>query len=487
MVRLLIITNIILLIVSVLVYIIVFRVNLRFLIQPPVCKNCNVILVSIDTLGANHLPCYGYKRNTAPNLCRFAKENVLFTNSFSNAPWTLPSHFSIFTSLYPKHHGMEHPKDSLDEKITTVTEIFKSKGYDTMYVGPLDDPNLPLEKGLGRGFDTIEDSKYRDIATWDKGYKKLIDNAKKGKSTFLFLHTYWVHAPYVVGDLGRKNINYTFTKASIPEIPLMVKNVNKFTQGFYEYMLQNGDEEIVDALKQTTDLSQAEKKFKSLMNERKGVKNIFFGDYYLETLAKSDSTVLYGRDLYDELIYYLDNSIARLFSLLSKKELANNTVLIITSDHGEEFMEHGNVAHPGNDLFNTLTATPLIMYIPGIKERNIPQLVQSIDVAPTMLNLVGIDKPTTFEGIDLTGLIQKRDNAKTNTYLISNGIGIDSIRDSKLKLYVSYPGFKNSEKMKLFDLQKDPSEQHNVISENKQAAQKLLNALEMIIYKRKLQ
>src|SRR4029078_11710125 len=77
------------------------------------CPNCNVILVSVDTLGSNHLPCYGYYRNTAPNLCKFANDNVLFFHSYSNASWTLPSHFSMFTALYPKHHGVNEDNDVL--------------------------------------------------------------------------------------------------------------------------------------------------------------------------------------------------------------------------------------------------------------------------------------------------------------------------------------------------------------------------------------
>src|SRR3989344_4435924 len=70
------------------------------------CKDCNVILVLLDTLGTNHLPCYGYERDTAPILCAFAKENVMFQNAYSNATWTLPSHVSAFTGLYPETHNV---------------------------------------------------------------------------------------------------------------------------------------------------------------------------------------------------------------------------------------------------------------------------------------------------------------------------------------------------------------------------------------------
>ena len=106
--------------------------------QKPVCERCNVILVSLDTLSALHLPCYGYQRNTAPNLCRFAKENILFQNSYSQTPFTISSHFSIFTSLYPTTHQMLRPYTGyLKEEYLTLPQVFRLNGYQTIYNGSL--------------------------------------------------------------------------------------------------------------------------------------------------------------------------------------------------------------------------------------------------------------------------------------------------------------------------------------------------------------
>ena len=117
--------NISLLITSIYLGLVIFHVDVRSFFNKPICDHCNVILISLDTLGANHLPCYGYERNTSPNLCNFAKENVFFTNAFSNASWTLPSHFSIFTSLYPNHHNMiNYGTIKLDRITDTIAELF---------------------------------------------------------------------------------------------------------------------------------------------------------------------------------------------------------------------------------------------------------------------------------------------------------------------------------------------------------------------------
>src|SRR3989344_6085507 len=97
-----------------------------------ICKDCNVILISLDTLRAKSLPCYGYEKNTAPNLCEFAKKSFLFTNSYSQSAYTLDSHFSIFTSLLPSSHGMTTLfVNTLNEKVQTITQILRNSGYKT--------------------------------------------------------------------------------------------------------------------------------------------------------------------------------------------------------------------------------------------------------------------------------------------------------------------------------------------------------------------
>ncbi len=471
-------------------YSIIFHVNISPSAKLPLCNHCNVILISLDTLGSNHLPCYGYDRNTAQNLCDFAQKNVLFTKSYSNAPWTLPSHFSIFTSLYPKHHGVENfYKDTLDASVVTLPQILQKNDYDTIYIGPTDNPSLPLDKGLGKGFSEI--IKYLDIDTWQIGYESLIKNNREGKSTFLFLHTYWVHAPYFIGDLGGEKTKRLYTDKYYPQIPITYSQMyNSFSSGLYDYILhsQAMDEFVTDRktlsqLKNSKNFSQAEKIFNSLSSSDQYVLRY---NYYSYLLQENPDISAYAIDLYDELIYYLDQRLVTLFNLLKTPSIANNTIVIITSDHGEEFMEHGSINHPEDHIFNSTTATPLIMYIPGISNKKINNMVQSIDLLPTILGITGINKPSGIDGIDLTDMISGKERAAHNDYLISQGKNIDSIRDQRWKLYVHYNGLSNRD-LNLYDLENDPDETHNFgINEKAKIIKDLESVLELTIYKRPL-
>ncbi len=273
--------NICLLLIVVYLGLTIFHIDLKSLFIRPVCKDCNVILISLDTLGANHLPCYGYDRNTAPNLCKFASENILFRNAYSNAGWTLPSHFSIFTSLYPKHHNMETYSDTLSNKIPTLTEILNKNGYQTIWVGSTNDPTLPLNKGLGRGFNKIISNAYRtNIDQWTKGLNDFIENSNKGKKTFLFLHTYWVHDPYLLGNIPNRDKNL-FIKDNAYSIPMTTDEFFQFTSGFYKFLIDslsqdnneslvnllsaNKKEELIIKLKSAKDLADREAIFTSFL------------------------------------------------------------------------------------------------------------------------------------------------------------------------------------------------------------------------------
>lgn len=413
----------------------------------PVCPKCNVILISLDTLGSNHLPCYGYNRNTAPFLCRFAKENIFFINSYSNASQTLPSHFSIFTSLYPSHHNMMVPlRDYLDHNIKTITQLLKNNGYQTWYVGITTATQLPLDKGLGRGFDFIINDD--TISNWETVVKELRKNTEDQKPTFIFFHTYWVHAPYLVEDRGGGS-KRLFTNQEFSKIPLTQKDFRTFSKGFYDYVLDSFESRvkssyaveslrrnraIYSALKRAKSLKQAEKIF----NDLPGFEQFsFYMDYYFDKSidVKDKEQIEYIKALYDETIFYLDRRLKKFFSSLLIEPIAKKTIIIITADHGEEFFEHGNTGH-GINLYNTNTAVPLIMYIPGIKKREIDNLVEGVDIFPTVANLLGISFPKNLDGADLSELIVGKEKNINKNYLISELSYKASIRDERWKLYM---------------------------------------------------
>lgn len=433
------------------------------------CTNCNVVLVSLDTLRADDLPCYGYKNDTAPNLCKFAKDNVLFENMFTQSSYTLTSHYSLFTSLYPSSHGIlyGYSQDVLRPAHKTLTEVLKGRGYETIYVGPTTDTNLPLNKGIGRGFDYVFTG---DIEGWGAGLSKLEQNSKTGKPTFLFLHSYRVHDPYIVDT----NLQRLFSSGAHPNIPLSEKEYRQFTPDFLASILKNlsdriakGGDQIAtkdleiykDKLTQAKNIDEAAKIFSTLPVYEQ---NSFYGARYPRPgIQKTDTQqIQYLRGLYDERIWYQDQELQTTFyGFLSARGLLKNTIVAITADHGDEFMEHGNFFHASN-VYNSTTHVPLIMAIPGVKRKRIQTLTQSIDIYPTLLSLLDIPTLSPVEGTSFANYLLGRALLQKEQYLFSEHANWSSVRSGKWKLYTQKEG--NETKIELYNTQKDPDEQKDI-------------------------
>lgn len=379
----------------------------------PICNHCNVIVVSVDTLSALHLPCYGYSRNTSPHLCTFARDHIWFTNSYAQSFFTLPSHFSIFTSLYPSTHGvLTTLTDSLGLNHTTLTQILQSKGYNTLYFGPINNEMLPLDKGIGRGFDYINPTYTYDrgeLQNWYKGIDMLKANQRQGKPTFLFLHTYAVHEPFLP-----KTTALHFTTDRIPDLPLTEEAFYKLTPELVVYLQnyfrQNPIERVVDPAVRSTyerflnagNSANTIRLYTELLNT--GISDFGWplSEYYYMNNGNNPQKVAYMKALFDELILQLDGELPTFFDRL-KPLLQTNTILIITADHGEGFMEHGELLH--TTLYNEVLRVPLIMSIPQVAPVTVRTPVEGIDIYPTVLRLLGIHPESEIEGTDMTGSI----------------------------------------------------------------------------------
>ena len=162
----------------------------------------NVVLISIDTLRADHLSCYGYTRKTSPNIDELAQQGAIFLNAFSQSPKTAPSHMTIMTSLYPDVHGVMNwdrkPTKRLDDSIPTIAEVLKNLGYTTVaFTGG---GNVHPSFGFDKGFDIYSFTKKYSVSgkyygVIDEAISWINDNYKK--EFFLFFHTYVVHDPYL--------------------------------------------------------------------------------------------------------------------------------------------------------------------------------------------------------------------------------------------------------------------------------------------------
>ncbi len=438
--------------------------------QPYACKNCNVIFISLDTLRADALPCQGYARNTAPNLCAFAKKNIFFSNAYSQSSYTLSSTFSLFTSRIPTHHNMIIPhSDVLDNTISTLPQTLKQLGYETMYIGPLDDPALPLDRGFERGFDSF--IRNHNTEGWQKGYDLLKKNSSLGKPTFIFFHTYMTHEPYVPGEQDRT----LFTDDYIPGIATSWEEFTKFDQTLLTYVLRDITSRInaipdgtpapsnlvtiQHSLQNARNLEEAEQIFTSLLSQET---DSYLGQRYRASINKYDRRhVAYVRAMYDARINQLDRELSNLFQLVKNDAISDRTIIVLTSDHGEEFMEHGEMYHWKN-IYNTTTHVPLIIRAPNTSPQTIRTLAQGIDVLPTLFDLLGIAIPSWAEGVSFSDIIFKTIRGIPNRHIFSeynNGV-IRSIRNTKWKLYAHTT--ESPVRFELYDMGRDPTEQRDV-------------------------
>lgn len=447
-------------------------------IHKPVCKNCNVVLISLDTLSGKHLPCYGYQKNTAPNLCRIAKENSYFSRAYTQSHYTLPSHMSMFTGQYPSTHGILEPDTRLlDAKSITLTETLNTMGYQTLYFGPTDNEFLPLSRGLERGFDYIDDdysySRTGGLQNWKKGVQMLKDNTNKGIPTFLFLHTYFVHEPY----LPDTRTNH-FTDSVDLDIPVTEQEYTALTPAYIQftksYFRQSPAQHTPqDAVYQkfmgTEDFNQAKTLYRQLMTDNCRV-YCLQAEYFYNQNKDNPRHVAYIRAMYDEMILKLDKEIGSLFADL-EPYLKKNTILVITSDHGEAFMEHRDIMH--RSLYGEVLNVPLIIAAPNISRGEISTPASIIDIYPTVLGLLGLPKAASAEGRNLSAALTGLPVPIRYKPIISERYAIRynngehqpilqrSIISGKWKLLITLEQ-QSIRNVELYNLTEDPDEKNNI-------------------------
>lgn len=340
----------------------------------PACKSnekeFNIILISIDTLRADHLGCYRYPHPTSPAIDAFAKDAVLFRQCIAQCTSTLASHASIMTSLIVSHHSAYFTRTQpLPDQVKTMAEFLKEKNYRTVSYN--DGGQIAAKFGLDQGFDIYESLPFDDVK--EMQFKRIVEKTESwidtnpGEKFFLFLHTYETHHPYTPEphylDMFEEDYN-----GNLPE-HISVELLNRI----------NKDEVAID-----------------------------------------DQDKQHIIDTYDAEIREMDDSFARLIAFLKKKKLYDNTLIIFTSDHGEEFGEHGIWGMHSHTLFNDQLLVPLIMKLPGsqLAGRKINPMARSIDILPTVLDLLGQDIPKDLEGATLIPLAQGRAEDK-NMFAIS--------------------------------------------------------------------
>lgn len=420
----------------------------------PVAGKPNVILIVMDTVRASQLSVYGYSRKTSPNLEKFASGATRFANLSAAGDWTLPSHASMFTGMYVRRHGAHNQKNfearPLSPKADTLAELLSKRGFATAAVVS-NAAAVSKSFNLDQGFEHFDQAWNRWAigwyATWSYTLRatvsrfrsvmppelysdcrpaglinaaaiNLIDDFRTRKQPFfLFLNYMDAHIPYVssgafVHDYGPRGSLFS------PQ---------RFRQ-------------------MKTGLHRGRRPADP--KEMKGL------------VAR-----------YDAGISTLDQELGKLFEYLRKTGVYDNTLIVITADHGEAFGEHGTMEHGGASVYQDQVHVPLIIKYPDDNERRVVRSpVSHVDLAPTVLDTLGYGVPGNMDGISL----RRMDESESRTVFSEMYPHAWSARSGSERFrYSRQAAFAGDRKLiwsangmrELYDLSADPAEKHNLIGQ----------------------
>ncbi len=321
----------------------------------------HVILISLDTLRADHLGTYGYERDTSPVLDAFASEATVFDQAFAPSNWTLPSHASLFTGVSPATHGAGHA--SLYTPLAadgppTIAELLRDSGYWT--IGFTAGGLMGRSNGLDRGFQWWTERTRANLHATLPGFFDAIGTAPT-KPLFLLLHTYDIHGPY----------------AYLPNAE----------------QIRIGPRDGASA--QATDPACEAPWCRDRDAEWMRIREIEHEHYQrFDRFEGIEQAV----DAYDRGIRFVDSQLAALFDRLREIGIYDSSLIVITSDHGESLYDHAIYLGHSYTLYDEEIRVPLLVRLPGGSPGRSSQLVQLMDVAPLILEAAGVSVPASVEG-----------------------------------------------------------------------------------------
>lgn len=412
----------------------------------------SVVLISLDTLGADHMGAASNDADVSPHLDRFLHDNFAFRRAYAQYPNTLVSHASMFTGQFPKHHGVY--SDSPELRTRTLASMLAEEGYLTNAI--TEDAYVDSGFGFDAGFDRYDDGDGAAEAitgnaqrTFDRATEWL-DDFPAHSRFFLFVHTYEVHAPYAPRDAQALAI---------------ANRLAPNYRGAYATSYEGGMTEIAH---------NAEKRL----------------------VEGADRARL--RALYRGEISYLDRVVGRFLDHLAALPNADQILVVVTSDHGEEFGEHGKLGH-GETLHNEALHVPLALAWPGhVVSGTNDMPVQTVDIVPTILDLTQSRPGEHVDGNSLAPIltgrgsatprpayaemrfipfaVQRAESGECADFGLPPDCRVDrrAVQTERFKLIRSkFPSFEL-----LYDLQGDPGEAHDVLQEFPGEAQQLRELLQ---------
>lgn len=388
----------------------------------------NIILLTIETLRADHLNVYGYdKKLHTPNIDALSRDGVTFMHNIAQSSWTKPSMVSIMSSLYPQQHGINNLTVDIEDTLLTLPMLLRDQGYQTISL---------VTNGLAKS----------DAFQFDETFYHEI-NALFDSPAVVSPFSY---QPFLlkrlIGEVPLHNSPVVFPDEMVSDWYIDAEKVNYFLK---RWLAENHDQPIFLHL--------------HLFEPHEPYLDHPYNQIQFNLRAGWNRERL--EYYYDREIEYLDQQIGVLQQLLAEAGMADNSLIIFTSDHGEEFLDHGGWGH-GKTLFEEAIHVPLIFTFPDRRHagQQIDARVANIDIAPTVLEWVGLEAPAQFQGrslIDLMAGAEQPERALIS-HVQNPTFESTALYKGDYK-YIRTEGF--HEKQYLFELSADPREKNNLATE----------------------
>ena len=394
-----------------------------------------VLLITVDTLRADYLSAYGNARIFTPGFDKLAASGVLFRRAIAAATTTTPSHASLMTSLYLQDHNIYSNFEALGNRAQTMAEIFHDHGYKTFALVNMRHLN-PDISNLGQGFDHVVKSGFMRRA--EPSIAQLIDwldGLRENEQFFAWIHLADVHTPY--------------------------RPPKPYDQLYY------GEDEHAPYKK-------------SLKNIWSSLPKHMSDHPFFQSWLSEITDLQWVLAQYQGAVSYVDEQFDRLLGELTTRNVIQQTAIVLTADHGESLGEHDMYfVHTG--LYDVTAHVPLIMYLPGLSRPGIEvrDVVETVDVLPTLLETMHLPIPTNIRGKSLWPLIHGEvGDANTMALIEHAGRSLVALRSDRYKyiqhlrtlhIQPSYPFVVGKEE--LYDLERDPGETDNLVTEKPELAQ----------------
>ncbi|MBW2096419.1 MAG: sulfatase [Deltaproteobacteria bacterium] len=386
----------------------------------------NIVLIIMDTTRQDHCSCYDYARKTTPTLENLARSSTVYRKAYTPAGWTSPAHASLFTGLYPIGHRASQENWVLGEEWTTIAEVLSTHGFET--IGIVENPVLAVHNNFDQGFQHYYETWKAEEGDADMNkalyaFQAFLSSRNEQKPFFAFINFIEPHAPY--------NSSGPFYETFISDFSIQLEH-NMWTQ------------------------------------------------HFLGKVKFSEKQIQHLLELYDAEILYTDYLVGQIIKSLGEHDLWEETVFIVTSDHGENIGDHDMMAHVFS-LHESIIKIPLIIHYPklfppGTKDQD-PALL--VDIFPTLLHLCGIDEEN-FPSHGQNLLESNRNGRKifAEYYYPKQALScfpkeqqghvglerfkrrIKAVIDGRFKLIWGSNGAHE-----LYDLEKDPGEEVNLIQD----------------------